>query len=148
MKAIMRAAAAVLFTLTSMLAVAEDPIHTGFLSNVAVGGYDAVAYFTEGRPVEGQSEFMTEWKGAEWHFASQENLDAFVADPEAYAPQYGGYCAWAVAQGKTAAGDPEQWEIVDGRLFLNYNRKIQERWLADRDAFITQADSNWPKVIE
>ncbi|MEM9209568.1 MAG: YHS domain-containing (seleno)protein, partial [Pseudomonadota bacterium] len=77
-----------------------------------------------------------------------ENLEAFVAEPEAYAPQYGGYCAWAVAQGKLAAGDPEHWEIVDGRLFVNYNRKIQERWAADRDAFIVQADDNWPEVIE
>lgn len=148
MTLILRSSAAVLLSVFSLFAFADDPIHTGLFNNLAVGGYDAVAYFTEGQPVEGQSDYSTEWMGAEWRFASAENLEAFTADPEAYAPQYGGYCAWAVAQGKTAAGDPEQWEIVDGRLFLNYNKKIQDRWLANRDAFITQADANWPKVIE
>ncbi|MEM1114373.1 MAG: YHS domain-containing (seleno)protein [Pseudomonadota bacterium] len=144
----MRSLLGIVLSLTSVFAVAEDPIHTGWFNNLALEGYDTVAYFKEGRPVEGDAQYSTEWMGAEWRFSSAENLDAFVAKPEAYAPQYGGYCAWAVAQGKLAAGDPEQWEIVDGRLFVNYNRKIQERWLADRDAFIIEGDKNWPGVIQ
>ena len=70
-----------------------------------------------------------------------------VANPEAYAPQYGGYCAWAVSQGKTASADPKIWAIVDDKLYVNYNRKIGQRWEADRDNFIKLADDNWPSVL-
>ncbi|MEL6377322.1 MAG: YHS domain-containing (seleno)protein [Pseudomonadota bacterium] len=130
-------------------ALADKPeTYTGRFSNLAVQGYDAVAYFTVGEPVEGSSDFETEYKGATWRFVSQENLDLFTADPEAYAPQYGGYCAWAVADGKTAKGDARHWHITDGKLYLNFNRKINERWLADRDNFIVQGDSNWPTVLQ
>ena len=124
-----------------------DPIYTGLFSNVAVQGHDVVAYFTEGRPVEGQRAFSTDYQGAEFRFVSQQNLDAFLAEPEAYAPQYGGYCAWAVAQGDRAKGDARYWAIVDGRLYLNYNQNIQDDWNEDRAGFITQADENWPNVL-
>ena len=127
---------------------AADEIYTGFFSNDAIDGFDAVAYFTEGRPVKGSNEFTYDWKGAEWKFASQEHLDMFRADPEAYAPQYGGYCAWAVANGDTASAEPDLWTIHEGKLYLNYNRKINEQWLADKEALIRQADANWPAVIE
>ncbi len=129
-------------------ASAEAPVYTSAFSNTAVQGYDPVAYFKVGAPVKGSSEFTTEYNGAEWNFASQENLDAFVADPEAYAPQYGGYCAWAVAQGQTAKGDAQQWHIEDGKLYLNINGSIKKKWLADRATLIPQADENWPGVIE
>lgn len=126
----------------------QDPVYTGFLSSTAVDGYDPVAYFTDGKPVEGSSEFEAEYEGATWRFVSAANRDAFVADPSKYAPQYGGYCAWAVSQGYTAKGDPQHWRIVDGRLYLNYNADVQQKWEKDVPGFIKAADANWPKVLE
>lgn len=131
----------------SLPAAAVEPVFTATFSDVAIRGYDAVAYFTEGKAVEGREEHSFEWKGAEWHFASAENKDLFAADPEKYAPQYGGYCAWAVAQGKTASTDPEAWKIVDGKLYLNYNRKIQEKWQEDVPGNVAKADESWPKIL-
>lgn len=126
----------------------KDPVYTGNFSNVAVEGYDPVAYFTEGKPVKGDKDFTTEYQGAEWRFSSQANLDAFLADPEKYAPQYGGYCAWAVSQGYTAKGDAKHWKIVDGKLYLNYNSSIQKKWEKDIPGFIQSADASWPTVLE
>ena len=126
----------------------KDEIYTGRFSNVALQGYDTVAYFTLGEPTKGSSEFTTSYQGAEFQFASQENLTLFLADPAKYAPQYGGYCAWAVAQDKTAKGDARRWAIVDGKLYLNYNKGIQKKWDADRSGFITSADANWPTVLQ
>lgn len=111
---------------------------------VAIRGSDPVAYFTEGRPIQGSPDFAAEWGGATWHFASGANRSRFLAEPEAYAPQYGGFCAWAVSQGYTAPIDPEAWRIVDGRLYLNYDRSIQRRWEADIPGHIARADTNWP----
>ena len=82
-----------------------------------------------------------------WFFANQQNLDTFKADPDAYTPQYGGYCAWAVAQGKLAKGDPRHWHIKDGRLYLNYSRSINETWLKDVPGYIQEADKNWPQIL-
>ena len=113
---------------------------------LAIRGYDPVAYFTEGRPVEGLAEHSLEWRGATWRFASAEHRALFVAEPERYAPQYGGYCAWAVAQGYTASIDPEAWDVVEGRLFLNYSKGVQRQWRAGRDGFVVAADENWPKL--
>lgn len=123
-----------------------DPIYTSLFSNTAVGGHDPVAYFTEGEPTEGSSEFSTTYQGAEFRFANQENLDTFLADPVKYAPQYGGYCAYAVANGKTAKGDPDNWSIVDGKLYLNLNDNIQKRWNANQASYISDADMNWPEI--
>ncbi|MDA9557345.1 YHS domain-containing protein [Vibrio sp.] len=124
-----------------------DEIYTGFFSNKAISGYDSVAYFTEGKPVEGKEAFTTTYKGAEWLFASQDNLDKFVADPEAYAPQFGGYCAWAVsAKNDLAPGEPDQWAIVDGKLYLNYDADIKALWDKDRSKHIAQANTNWPSI--
>lgn len=127
---------------------AEDPVYTGFLSNVAVGGYDPVSYFSEGGPVKGSDDYTLIHNGAEWHFATAGNRDAFRRDPERYAPQYGGYCAWAVAQGSTAKGDPMNWKIVNGKLYLNYNSEIQKRWEQNIPENIRAADRNWPRVLE
>ncbi len=103
-------------------AFAKDaPVYTGTFSNTAVSGYDTVAYFTQGKPVKGSTEFRTTYNGAEWRFASAANLAKFRANPGRYAPQYGGYCAWAVSQGYTASGDPTVWKVVGGKLYLNYN---------------------------
>lgn len=122
---------------------ALDPIDTNW-RGLAISGYDPVAYFSLGAPTPGSAEFTYEWMGATWRFASAANRDAFRADPERYAPQYGGYCAWAVAHGKTASVDPEAWKIVDGKLYLNYSRDIQKQWEGDVPGNIRRADGNWP----
>jgi len=129
-------------------AAKESAIYTGFFSSLAVGGYDPVAYFTKGQPVEGKKEFQTRWMNAEWRFASAENRDLFVAAPGKYAPQYGGYCAWAISQGYTASGDPHRWKIVAGKLYLNYDQEVQQRWEKDIPGFIASADRNWPTVLD
>ena len=142
--------AAVVLTVVAPAAAraAEAPVYTGFLSSLAVNGYDPVAYFTEGRPVEGSSAFESTYKGATWRFASAAHKAAFDADPARYAPQYGGYCAWAVSQGYTAKGDPANWRIVDGKLYLNYNAAVQRDWEKDVAGNIESADANWPKLLK
>ncbi len=125
---------------------AADAIYTGLFSNEAISGYDAVAYFTEGEPVEGSNQFSMQYKGAAWKFASQENLDLFQANPEAYAPQYGGYCAYAMAEGDTASTEPELWTIHDGKLYLNYSRRINARWKENMLEYIEQADRQWTEL--
>lgn len=134
--------------LTTTSAFAVDEIYTGYFSNTAIKGYDTVAYFTENKPVKGSSKFEYSWKGANWHFSSQENLDLFKANPEKYAPQYGGWCAYAVAQNTTASIEPDLFTIVDDKLYLNYSNKINKKWLANRDEYIIDADKNWPGVLD
>ena len=132
---------------TSGPAWALDPIYTGYFSSTALDGYDAVAYFTEGLPTKGSSEFETEWRGATWRFSSREHQEAFQSDPERYAPQYGGYCAYAIANGVTAPGDPQVWRIVDEKLFLNVNESVGALWAKDIPGYIAQADKSWPLLI-
>lgn len=125
----------------------QRPVYTGFASNVGVSGYDVVAYFTDGRPVRGATQFKTTHQGVEYRFASAEHLAAFRAAPARYLPQYGGYCAWAISQNYTAPGNANNWRIVDGKLYLNYNDEIQRRWEADIPNFIRDANANWPGVL-
>ncbi len=125
----------------------DADVYTGTFSSLAAGGYDPVAYFKVNRPVEGVAQFSIEYKGATWRFSNQDNLNAFKATPAAYAPQYGGYCAWAVAQGYTASGDPQFWKIVGGKLYLNYDGDVQTKWEKDIPGFIVKADKNWPGVL-
>ena len=125
----------------------EDPVFTT-RGNVAIRGYDPVAYFTEEKATEGSREFTHEWQGAIWRFKNAENRDLFAADPEKYAPQYGGYCAWAVSRDYTAATDPDAFTLVNGKLYLNYNAKVMKQWLEDRDGNIESADKNWPAVLK
>ena len=114
---------------------------------LAVHGYDVVAYFTEGKPVEGKAGYTATHDGATYRFSSAENRDKFAANPAAYAPQYGGYCAFGTAMGRKFDGDPQAWHIKDGKLYLNLNKKVQERWKTDIPGFIRGADNNWP-IIE
>lgn len=114
---------------------------------VAIGGYDAVAYFLDGKPVKGTPQISEDWNGARWQFASLEHRDRFRAAPEKYAPQFGGYCAYAVSHNYTAKSDPAAWSIVDDRLYLNYDLDTQKEWLAQRDQFIADGHRNWPKVL-
>lgn len=147
------AAVALLFSF-SISASAGDAIYTGVFSSKAVSGYDTVAYFTEGKPVKGSKKFKTKYMGAEWRFSSQENLDTFLTDPQKYAPQYGGYCAWAMGgaengtRGFKASGDPEVWQIVDGKLYLNYDEDIYGKWTKDIPGFIEKADRFYPETVE
>jgi hypothetical protein len=115
---------------------------------IAIDGTDPVAYFTEGRPVAGDPALTHDWNGATWRFASEANRAAFAADPATYAPQYGGFCAWAVAEGYTASTTPEAWRIEDGKLYLNYSRRIQRRWERDIPGFVSRADANWPGLLQ
>jgi len=118
-----------------------------FASRVALDGHDAVAYFKTGKSLKGTPEHHLTWNGASWHFSSAENKAAFEASPHAFAPQYGGYCAWAVSQGYTAKGDPKYWRIVDGKLYVNYNASVQKDWEKDIPGRIAKGDKNWPSVL-
>lgn len=124
----------------------KDPIYNN--KTGAIEGYDPVAYFNDGKAVNGLENFTFEWNDSNWSFASEENLKTFKENPEKYAPQFGGYCAYAVSQGYTYKSDPEAWKIVNDKLYLNYSKKIQEQWEADQTNLIRQGESNWPKVIE
>lgn len=115
-------------------------------TGAVIKGHDPVAYFTEGKPVKGSAEHAHEHDGHTFWFTSEANRQTFAADPEKYAPQYGGYCAWAVSQGYTADIDPNAWAIHDGRLYLNYDANIQSRWEADIPGHIARADTNWPDL--
>jgi YHS domain-containing protein len=126
---------------------AKSPVNMDS-DGIALQGYDAVAYHSQGMPVKGRAEFDTEWNGARWRFASAGNRDAFARSPEKYAPQYGGYCAFAVSQGYTAGIDPAAWSVVNGRLYLNFSRRVQERWSKDIPGHIERGDRNWPGVLQ
>ncbi len=134
--------------LPTVALAAQAPVYTGIIGNVAVSGYDPVAYFSQATPVKGDKKYALTHKGAEFRFANAKNLATFKANPAKYAPQYGGYCAWAVSQGYTASGDPMIWKIVDGKLYLNYNKEVGERWSKNIPGFITSANRNWPTVLE
>ncbi len=116
--------------------------------NGAIRGYDAVAYFSNGGPVRGSEKFSHLWRGATWYFASSANRDTFAADPEKYAPLYGGYCAYGVALGSAPEIDPKAWSIVDGKLYLNYNLPTRALWEKDIPGYIRKANANWPAVLK
>ncbi|MFT5067018.1 MAG: YHS domain-containing protein [Yoonia sp.] len=115
---------------------------------LAIRGTDPVAYFDENGPVAGSAGHSLMWKGAEWRFSSAANMAAFEAAPETYAPQYGGYCAYAVSQGYTASTDPKAWTIHDGKLYLNYSKGVRRRWSKDIPGNIVLGDANWPTVLD
>lgn len=113
----------------------------------AIRGYDPVAYFTVAKPIRGSDQFTTRWQGATFKFSSAANLELFEAEPAAYAPQYGGYCAYAVSKGATAGTVPDAWTVVEGKLYLNYSISVQQRWRKDIPGHIRKADQNWPAVL-
>lgn len=127
---------------------AKTRINKTTVGNLALKGYDTVAYFREGRPVEGREKFAQEWMDATWRFASAENREAFAKDPERYAPQYGGYCAWGISQAKFYDGDPLVWKIVNGKLYVNFNKEIEKAWEGDLKGFIGKADAAWPTLVK
>ena len=124
----------------------KDEIYTSIRNNFGAGGFDVVS-FHKGSPAKGNIKITADYKGAQWRFKSEANRDQFLADPEKYAPAYGGYCAWAIANNKLAKGSPNHWSIVDDVLYLNFNKSIKNRWLADTKGFITKADTVWPGIL-
>lgn len=148
---IIMAAFAVVTPLTLSFAPIDaiaKPVFVGIEGeNIAVGGYDTVSYFRgNGVPVAGLAKFAAEHDGAVYHFSTAENMKAFQDNPAAFAPQYGGHCAWAMSRGSLAPGDPTLYKIVDGKLYLNFNRQVQQTWLSDIAGFITKADGQWANV--
>lgn len=140
--------------ISSAALAAEPPINTlknsvfGGRTDTAINGYDTVAYFTEQRPVKGRDQLATEWMGAKWKFASQAHLDLFKANPEKYAPQYGGYCAFGVTKDALVKVDPDQFTVRDGKLYLNYDASVQAQWLKDPAAYIRAADAKYPVLLK
>lgn len=136
-------------------ASAAEPINTlekkglfGYeASGIAIRGYDTVAYFTQGAPAMGLETLSTEWEGATWQFSTQEHLDLFVAEPAKYAPQYGGYCAYGVAKDGLVKIEPENWSIIDDKLYLNYDTKVQRLWEKDIAGFISTADEKFEALL-
>lgn len=133
-------------TQPGLAAEAKPPVAMDKLGH-AIGGYDAVSYFSASGPVEGRPDLSLEWNGAVWLFASAANRDAFAADPEAYAPQFGGYCAWAITKGQTAKADPRVYDIVDGKLYMNLSKGVQKKWQKDRARAIAAGRNNWPEAL-
>jgi YHS domain-containing protein len=141
-------AAAFAAILPAAAMAAAPEIFTGIIDGVGAGGYDAVSYFDGARPVEGKAEFSTDWKGATWRFATEANLAAFKSSPEKFAPQFGGYCAYAVSKGATAKGDPLVWTLVDGKLYFNLSSDVKKLWSADIPGNIAKGNANWPAVLQ
>ncbi len=128
-----------------LLAWASGPVNVD-ASGVAIHGHDPVAYFVDGKAVMGRAEHALSIDGATYWFASEANRKQFEADPERFRPQYGGYCAYGVANGVKPDIDPKAFRIVGGRLYLNLNPDVQKRWQADIPGFVAEADRNWPAL--
>ncbi len=133
-----------------VVTAAEPPhpeVYIESSSDLAIRGADPVAYFTMGEAVAGLPQYEYEWNGATWRFSSAANKEAFKAEPEAFAPAYGGYCAKAMSEGNVASVDPRAWKIVDGKLYLNYSQDVQDQWVQDIPGNIEKADAMWPSVL-
>jgi YHS domain-containing protein len=115
-------------------------------NDLAIQGYDPVAYFTNEKPTRGSSDFTATYKNAIYHFSSEENRDLFRASPAKYAPQFGGFCAFGVTKGRKFDTDPTAWRVVDGKLYLNLNKDVQKVWLEDVPGYITNANQTWPTI--
>ncbi|MCC6305235.1 MAG: YHS domain protein [Rhodobacteraceae bacterium] len=113
-------------------------------AGIALGGHDAVAYFTEGRPVPGLPSLALRWRGAVWRFATSGNLDTFEGNPTAFAPDLGGYCAFGLSRGLVVPGDPTAFAIVNGRLYLAHDAEVLRLIVADPAAVIEAARRAWP----
>lgn len=132
------------FVATAALVAQKPAVYSkdGF----AIRGYDAVSYFTEGKAVKGDEKISLKWNDATWLFSSEKNRDAFKANPDKYAPQYGGYCAYGLSRGYKAPTEADAFSVVDGKLYLNYNLDVRKEWSKDQKGYIEKADKNWPEV--
>jgi YHS domain-containing protein len=141
--------AAVLVLMFGLAAFGVSNARAGENTEIATegaGGYDVVSYFTESKPVRGSGRYTAEYRGVTYLFSSKQNKKTFEEDPRKYLPAYGGYCAYGVAIDKKFWGDPEVWEIVDGTLYLNLDKGIQQEWQKDKPGYITKANSNWNSI--
>ena len=132
-------------TLRSALAATPEFFNT---DGLAASGHDVVAYFAQSDAVEGNEQFSLQWKGAIWHFVSAENMALFEADPWAYAPQYGGYCAFAMAKNAIARSVPAAWTVYEGKLYLNQSKIVRALWKRDIPGFLVAADKVWPDILQ
>jgi YHS domain-containing protein len=139
----------------ALLAASASNTHAGTkdainktADGLAIKGHDAVAYFTEGKAVKGSENFDYKYKDATYRFASAENRDMFKKNPEKYAPQFGGYCAWGLSIGKLFDVEPTLWRIVDGKLYLQFNADVDAAWARDVKGFIARGNANWPTVLD
>ena len=139
---------AAIFALITVQAFAADPIETGTFNNKAIYGYDTVAYFTENKAVKGDKKIIHNWRGADWHFSSEENKALFVAAPEKYAPQYGGYCAYAMSDGRLVGIDEDAFTLHNGKLYLNYSKSVMKEWRSNMEQFIKEADALYPTKVD
>lgn len=126
---------------------AAPRIYTENPDRIALEGYDVITYFTQGKPLMGDPKYEMEWEGAKWHFRSQFNLNKFAKNPRQYAPQYGGYCPWAIANGRLTGGIPTLWRIVDGKLYLLCSDEAMEKWNKALWRVNRQADQYWPAIL-
>ncbi|MCH2190033.1 MAG: YHS domain-containing protein [Gammaproteobacteria bacterium] len=133
--------------LINAVSYAAKPVYVGGKERAAIRGYDPVAYFVEGKPVKGSKQFSLEYNGAKWLFSSEKNKNLFESAPYDYAPQFGGYCAYAVANDTTASIKPQYFSIVDGKLYLNYSKSVYKRWKANESDLIKSAEENWPGIL-
>lgn len=137
----------VTFLFTASFANA-NPIETGTFNNYAIYGYDTVAYFTMNKAVKGDKKITYEWQGAQWHFSSEENKQLFVENPEKYAPQYGGYCAYAMSDGRFVGIDEDAFTIHEGKLYLNYSMSVMREWRSNMAQFIAEGDAEYAKLAK
>ena len=126
-------------SMASASAFAEDNSH----STPGVSGYDPVAYFTDSKAMRGSGFHVTVVDGVTYAFASAEHQKMFEANPRKYLPAYGGYCAYGLGVGKKFVADPEVWRIVEGILYLNLDKGIQQKWEKDIPGYIKKGDANW-----
>ncbi|MCC0017026.1 MAG: tat pathway signal sequence domain protein [Rhodobiaceae bacterium] len=136
--------AAILFG--SLTLAAAGMLNIDKATGLAIKGYDPVAYFADGKAIEGDPAITAEHDGALYRFASAAHRDTFAADPEKYAPQFGGFCAYGIAKGVKAGVEPDKFTIVDGRLYLNYNASVQETWRGDIPGYLAKARENWQQL--
>jgi enamine deaminase RidA (YjgF/YER057c/UK114 family) len=138
-------------TLVGLLAIVLAPAARGDEPKLSISGYDPVAYFTDGKPVQGKTEFEYLWHKLRWRFASSDHRDLFTKSPDRYAPQYDGYCAMGVSNDEAAhkdTVDPEAWAIVDGKLYLTHSQHWLEVWREQAAQYIKRADANWQAVAD
>jgi YHS domain-containing protein len=140
-------AAFVVFAAFSTSAAAKDLLNLG-PNGVAIQGYDPVAFFTDSRPVKGNPQFQSDYRNAKYYFASAEHKAAFDKEPAKYEPQFGGYCAYGASRGNKAPVKIEAWQIVNGRLLMQYDLDIKNSFNKDQQGNLRKADENWPGLVD
>jgi len=126
---------------------AADPISTSWRNDVAVSGWDIVSFY-QGEPTKGVKDITHVFMGAEWRFANEAHRDLFAINPDVFLPEYGGYCAWAVAHDKLARGNPEHWAMIDGKLYFNFNGRTKRLWTEDRSLWLAKSERYWPEGLD